>query len=105
MAISGPDGSVARSQHVAGAVYSGMPSERAELRRHPLGALLFQKCGRGNAAELQMDVVHPLLLAREPLERLANAGALGQIADCHRRGQEIGRHNLSLALAPFLALI
>jgi hypothetical protein len=86
-----------RSQNIAGPVDTRVPTEQAKLRSHPLSALLFKESGRRDAAELQMDVVHPLFLAREELKRLADAGALGHLADCHGRGQEIGRHNLSLA--------
>ena len=94
----------AGKRDISGAVDSGMPAEGAELRGHPFGALLLEKRRRGHAAQLQMDFVHPLLFAREPLQRLAHAGALGHFADCHRRGQEIGRHILSLPPPLFLAL-
>jgi hypothetical protein len=36
---------------------------------------------------LQVNVVYPLLLAREPLERLADTGAVGQLAGCRGRGR------------------
>ena len=105
MAISGPAGSGNKGrENVTRAIHAGMPAEGAKLRGHPFGALLLEERGRGHAAQLKMDIVDPLLLAREPLERLADAGALGHLADCHGRGQEIGRHHLSLPPPLFLAL-
>jgi len=37
--------SIQSSHDVAFAVDGGMPAQRAELRDHPFGALLFQKSG------------------------------------------------------------
>ena len=81
-----------RGQNVAGAIDPDVPADRAELRGHPFGALLFEESGRGNAAKLQVNVVHPLLLSREPLQRLADTGPFGHFAGSRGRGQEISRH-------------
>ena len=69
-----------------------LPSEGAELRRHPFGALLLEKCGRRNPAQLEMDLVDPLLFPGEPLQTLPHPAQLRDIGDGHRRGHEIGRH-------------
>ena len=53
-----------------------MPAEGAELVEHPLGAVLFKKSGGGDAAELQVLLVDPLLFAREPLQRVAKNGVV-----------------------------
>ena len=47
--------------------------EDAELLQKPRGALLLQKGGRRHAAKLQVDLVDPLLLAREKLQAFADA--------------------------------
>jgi hypothetical protein len=60
-----------RRDHVAGAVDGGIPAIGAELLQEPGGALLLQKRGRRHAAKLQVRLVDPLLLAREPLQALA----------------------------------
>ena len=85
-----------RSQNVAGAVDAGMPAERPELSGHPFRALLLQESRRGNAAELQVNLVHPLFFAREPLKSLADAAAIRQISGGRARGHKMRRHFLSL---------
>ena len=84
-------------EDVAGAVDAGVPAERAALGGEPVGALLFEKSWRGDAAELEVNVVDPLFFARKPLERLADAGTPGDFAGGRRRGNGIRRHRISLA--------
>ena len=77
---------------VAGAVDDGVPAEGAELVGEPGGALLLEEGGGGNAAELQVDLVDPLLLAGEPLETLAHAAVFREFAQVHPC-ECIGRHS------------
>jgi hypothetical protein len=56
--------------HIAGAVDTCLVAKIAKLRLHPLGARLFEESGSGNAAELQMTVIDPLLRASEPFKAL-----------------------------------
>ena len=64
--------------HVAGAIDARDAAEGAELRQHPLGALLFEESGRGNAAELQLLFGDPLLVAGKALQGFANGGSVGR---------------------------
>src|ERR1022692_1917898 len=83
---------IGHGHHVARAIDMAFPSQIAELRQDPLGALLFEESGRGHAAKLQVNVVDPLLLAREPLEALAHAAQIGCFADQAGDRCEICRH-------------
>ena len=66
--------------HIAGAVDGGFAAERAELRGHPLGALLLEESLRGHAAQSQMLLLDPHLLADQNGEGFANAGRIGELA-------------------------
>ena len=56
------------SDGVAAAVDLGFPSERAKLLGHPFAALLLEKSGGGNAAQLQVLFVDPGSFAPKPIE-------------------------------------
>ena len=71
--------------HVPGAVDGGIPSQGAEAFQEPGGALLFEERGRRHAAKLQVRLIDPLLLAREPLQALAHLALAGQPADVDAR--------------------
>src|ERR1700679_3490216 len=88
---------VERRQYVPFTVDSRVPAQRAELRSHPLRARQFMKCGSGDAANLQLDIVHPLLFLRKMLERLTHAAPFGKIADHIRSLQSLGCHKFSVA--------
>ena len=79
-----------RGDHVAGAIDGSGPSERLELLLEPCGTLLFEEGGRRHAAELQMDFVDPLLLAREPLQALAHTAVVSQFSDVEPRRRVCG---------------
>ena len=64
---------------VAAAIDPRHATERAKLRQHPLGALLFEERGGGDAAKLQVLLVDPLLLPDEPLQGVAEGRGIGQI--------------------------
>ena len=68
--------------------------EAAELLLKPGGALLLEEGGRGDAAELQVDLVDPLFLAREPLQALAHTAVVRQFGDVKARGS-VDWHALS----------
>ena len=70
---------------VAGAVDGGGPFQSLELLLEPGGALLFEKSGRRDAAELQVGLVDPLFFAGEPLEAFANAAVVSQFPDIEPR--------------------
>ena len=75
-------------QHIPRLIDMDMPADVAQLRRHPFGAFLLEKSGRGHAAKLHVDIVHPLLFTREPLHRLAYTRAFGNIAGRRGRGKK-----------------
>jgi hypothetical protein len=50
------------------------------LGEHPFGASLLEKCGSGNAADLEMLFVNPGSFPREPLEGVAE-GRIGEFGD------------------------
>jgi hypothetical protein len=63
--------------NIAAAVDTRHCAECAELCQHPFGALLFEKGGRGNPAELELLLSDLLFIARKTLQRLANSGSVG----------------------------
>ena len=82
----GDVGSIALGgDHVAGAVDGGGPSQGLELFQKPGGAILFEECGGGDAAELEVGLVDPLFFAGEPLEAFANAAVVSQFPDIEPR--------------------
>ena len=83
---------VGKCQHVAGAVNLRFPSEATKLGGHPLGALLFEERGRGDAAKLELYFVNPLLFPREPLQTLPHAAQLRNASNGNDGGREVGRH-------------
>ena len=64
---------------VAATVDTRHATERAKLRQHPLGALLFEERGGWDAAELQVLLVDPLFLPDEPGQGVAQGYGIGQI--------------------------
>ena len=87
-------GGIEERDHVAGAVDLGVAAVALELRGHPLGAAVLEEGRRGDAAQLEVLLVDPLLLAREPLQRLANSTRLRQVADLRNPQRHICRHLL-----------
>ena len=79
--------------YVSGAVDGGFPAIPPELLQKPGRALLFQKGGRRHAAKLQVDFVHPLLLARKPLQALAHPTVVRDVAHLDRRRRAVGSHS------------
>src|SRR5258707_9778807 len=63
---------------------------------------MLEKGRRGNAAQLEMLLVDPLLFAREPLQGFANATRSRQVSDERHGGRrQVGCHLLlSLAHGP-----
>src|SRR5262249_46303638 len=47
----------------------------------PCGPLLLEESRRGNPAELQVNLVDPLFLAREPLQAFAHGAVFGDFAE------------------------
>ena len=82
-----------------------MPAQNSELRGHPFGARKFMKSGCGDAAKLEVNVVHPGLILREELECVADGAALGKIADTTDQAGSDGRgwgcHQTSVAARDF----
>ena len=75
---------------VAGAVDLGGAAEGAELGGKPFRALLLEEGGSGDAAELLMDVVDPLLFAGEPEEQVAGVAGLQDLVQGASRGEVCG---------------
>jgi hypothetical protein len=71
--------------HVAPAIDARYTSQRAKLSQHILGAALLEECGCRDPAHLQVLLVDPLLLPDEPLQRIAERRAIGQIARHFRK--------------------
>src|SRR5260370_16008763 len=67
---------------------------------------MLEKGRRGNAAQLEMLLVDPLLFARDPLQGLANAARSRQVSDERHGGRrQVGCHLLlSLAHGPRVAV-
>ena len=80
---------------VAAAVHAGDHAERSELREHPLRARLFEEGRGGDTADLQMLFVDGLLLAIEPLERVANGGRVGEVGE--EAGKRLGEYRREFA--------
>ena len=76
--------------NIAAAIDTRYCAERPELGQHPFGALLFEKGGRGNPAELELLLSDPLLIAGKPLQRLANGGSVGNFGH-QARERNVGR--------------
>ena len=75
------------SDHITGSVDPRALSDGAELREHPLGALLFKESCRGNPAKVRVLIVNPLFFALEPLQRVAQKRRFGGIrGDAGERG-------------------
>ena len=85
MGGDGDEGGVATGfegcDDIAGAIDFSVPFEVAKTGGDPFGALLFKKCGRGDAAELEMLIENPGTLAAEPIESGAHAGCGGKVGD------------------------
>jgi hypothetical protein len=64
---------------VAAAVDTGDAAQGAELGEHPFGAALLKERGRGDAAQLEVLLVDPLLVADEPGEGVAEGRGSGKV--------------------------
>src|ERR1035441_355832 len=60
------------------AIDRGIAPKGPELLQKPAGAFLLQEGRRGDAAKLQVDLVDPLLLAREKLQAFADSRVPGK---------------------------
>ena len=69
---------------VSAAIDSGYRAQGAELREHPLGALLFEERGRGNPAELKLLLIDLLFVASEGLQNFAQGCCVREFGEKFR---------------------
>src|SRR5271157_5224208 len=77
-----------RCQRVTGSIEPRIPTDRLQLIAKPFRALLFKKCGCGDAAQLQVPFVDPRPLAREPALCFKQSRLSSQVRDSPRVRRE-----------------